>query len=585
MDDSQIFAEQEEIISYVKRALLEISQAPNEKEKEQRLYNLLAYLISSSNEIAQKNDFYEAAGRLYSAAYYLEQLHPSQAREIYDQVIKYYRAYSEYLISQHIFSEAANVMLKIATIFKEKLRDEKEYAAHLELSIELLQKTLHSYETNTEDFDKSTWREICHIHQNLALLYEKLEKWEDMLAHARQAHQIGIKIQDYLIVANSQQNIARAVKNLHGESKSLNVILEGIDFFVKEAEKIEAENNLLVLSQIYQIIKNFYEIIGNINKFEDYARKEAGVYLLLANQGIKNHIKNEQIASLYRGAALCYQSVSGNILDAASCFFLAAHYAQKARKYYDAALSYEDAARKLEELHKYQKAWDLYQLASSSALRVGEYEIAIINLFNAESVGLKIKADLQSLYHKLHKYMRQYAEIQHEKQNFFIAGTLYLEAAENLGKLRKFDINEIKSLLQSCLLEYTLIFQATDIIAYPLSSIYYVSVLIGILNPIISSFDKELMGNIPEISIERPYIHIYPDVQSILDDFKAKAPKKYLDLLQDSLQFVQTGIPLRKSFFVKNRMIFNEHGINEIKKIHNLMFDYPQLMPSTNALN
>jgi len=476
-------------------------------------------------------------------------------------------------------------LLKISSIFKDKLNNEIEYLSQLRLGIELLQKSLRILVNNQtpepNEHDKSQLGEICHLHQNLALLYEKLENWEKMLFHARQALQIATKIPDYMVVVNSLQNISRSVNYIYGKSKSLNVILEGIDYFSKEAENLEGKNNLLALAQIYQIIKNLYDQIHDINKFEDYARKEAGVYIMLANRGIKKHIKNEQISSYYRGAALCYQSLSGNIIDAASCFFLAAQYAQKAKKFYDAAISYEDAAKKLELLHKYEKAWDLYQLASSSALRAGDYEVAILNLFNAESAGLKIEEDIQSLYHKLHKYLQQYAQIQHAKLNFFISGTLYLEAAENLHKLPNPSLEEIRLLLHFCFHEYILLFQETDIKKYPLSTIYYVGVLIGILNPIVQSFPKEILrkSNKSEVFSSRHYFNIFPTPESILDYIRKNAPQKYIDLFINMIRFLKTHQPLRKSFFVKNHLLFSEHGITEIKKIHDLILVKPELFP------
>ncbi|MCF2140014.1 MAG: hypothetical protein K9W44_08175 [Candidatus Lokiarchaeota archaeon] len=633
MDDSHIFAEQEAIINYVKQAILKISHCSTETEKEQRLYDLLAYLISSSNDIAQRHDFYEAAGRLYSAAYYLEQLHPLKAQEIYFQVINYYQAYTEHLIHKKNFSEAANVVLKIASIYKKKIKNQNEYLEQLKLGIELLKKSFKIIEGPLENLSNLKLREICHNHQNLALLYEKIKNWNLMLFEARTALKIAKKIPDYMVAANSFQYISRSISNLQNRTKGINILLEAIDYFAKEAENCEIKNEFIPLAQLYQIIKNLYDQMNNVERYEYFARKEAGVYLALANQGIRNRIKNEQIASYYRGAALCYQTLKGNSIDAASCFFLAAHYSKKAKKFYDAAISYEDAAKLLENLLKYQKAWDLYQQASSCAIRVNDYELAILNLINAEAVGTKINQDLQCLYHKMYKYLLKYAQIQHYKENYFISGTLFLEAAESLSKLPEIPIDKIKGILYACYCEYLSLFQKTDIKSYPSSTIYYIGVLVNFLDPIFSSMTEEEIKYLEDIKkkveifnektnkkkkkdekdvrflignhhinlsslnkyenrnlnenqekYEKSFFKLQSS-QEIYEYLISHAPKKYIDLISTLRDFLHSLKPLRKSFFIKNRIVFPDHGIAEILKIHDLILKYPLLLKSSNSIS
>ncbi len=258
MDDNQIFAEQEAIIRHVKVALEHIEQTSDSAEKEGILYDLLAFLISSSNDIAQNHDFYEAAGRLYSAAYYLEQVHVERAQEIYLQVIDYYQEYFRVLVSREAFHDATNVLIKIASIYLTKLKDRPKYVEYIQQGISIISQIIPVLEQQGE------LRELCGKHQMLAMLYEKVDQWNDVLQHAKQALKIAKKIKDFSVITNSYFDIHRSLLVLQNSSKADNILYEAIDYFAKEAEFYEIHDDFIPLSQIYQIIKNVILIIPQV---------------------------------------------------------------------------------------------------------------------------------------------------------------------------------------------------------------------------------------------------------------------------------------------------------------------------------
>lgn len=576
MEDNQIFAEQEVIIRYVKDALDKIEETTSPNEKERQLYDLLAYLISSSNDIAQKDDFYEAAGRLYSAAYYLEQMHLDQADEIYQQVIKYYYQYYRILIQQGSLMDAANVLIKVASIYKNKLHEVENYQKYLYQGIELISQSLQKIE------EEGDLREICGKQQILAMLYEKLEKWSDVLFYANKSLEIAKKIKDYSIIANSYNDIFRSVSILADLDKADNVLYEAVDYFLKEAEYCEIQEKYILLAQIYQIVKNIFQKLDDVVKFEKYARKEAGVYLSLASQGSKDHIENVQIASYYRGAALCYFEIKGNAIDSASCFVLSAHYYQKAKKFNEAAINYEDAAKLFEDILKYEKAWEFYKIASSCALRMEDFEFAILNLMNAETMGEKLKLEMRGLYFQIQNLLTDYAQIHHEKRNFFISGTLYLEAAEYISKISPISLAKIHELLNSALEEYWALYIDEGFNKCPDFSVYYVCSLILILSKILPNFNFTEINNSVNNLISNQNKNKNNPKKASLETVKIylekHAPDKYLDLTSAMLATIASQKPQKKSFFIKNTQIFREHGIAEVQKLHDLIIKHPQIL-------
>ncbi|MHA1672885.1 MAG: hypothetical protein ACTSYI_04605, partial [Promethearchaeota archaeon] len=387
------------------------------------------------------------------------------------------------------------------------------------------------------------------------------------LNQAKQALKIAKEIKDFSVITNSYFDIHRSLLVLQNSSKADNVLYEAIDYFAKEADFYEIHDDYIPLAQIYQIIKNMYDKLNKLLKYESYARKEAGVYLALANDGVKRKLNYAQIGSYYRGAALCYGEIKGNTIDAASCFFLAGNYYNQAKKFYDAAVNFEDAAKLFEDLLKYQKARELYLQSSNCALRINDFEYAILNLINAEALGEKMGVDLSSIYLQLQKNLTQYAGIQHKNKNFFISGTLYLEAAEYTSKQPEKHFEDIFSLLSKSLAEYWALFTETDFNQCPNSSVFYVCVLILVLSSIL--FDSSISSKNSEPKIDYSSVNLY---------LVEKAPPKYLRLAEDVHAVFVSKQPLRKSFFIKTAFTFQEHGIAEIQKIHELFFQYPEFL-------
>ena len=120
------FDEQNELIHYVQNALDKIQRAKSKSEKDRHLINLTSYLVSSSQEIVEEKNYFEAAGRLYTAAYYLEEYYPEAAYDVYEKVNEYNIEYFREKLHEGAINEAANIALKIAKVFEKKLQDKEK---------------------------------------------------------------------------------------------------------------------------------------------------------------------------------------------------------------------------------------------------------------------------------------------------------------------------------------------------------------------------------------------------------------------------------------------------------------------------
>ena len=441
MEKDLIFEEQEELIAFVKESLYKIHKANTRERKDLKLYEFLSNIFNYSDSVAKRGDFYEAAGRLFIAAYYLEEYHPAESREIYQKAIEYYDLSLKKKIKEGAFQDATNISLKIANISKDKMQNNQKELIYIKKAIELIQDQIEILNVG------GNFREICGKYQTLSILYEKTNDFNNVIASAETAIRIGKKIKDYSIVANAYNILKNTYEKLQNAKESQNIAYLALNYFNEEASENEAKRELILLSQIYQIIKNLHGNLNNQEKFIKYSRKEAGVYVELAKEGLQLKIDLSQIASYYRGAALCYKESSKYSLDSASCFYLAGNYYLESEKYNEAATNYEDAAKMFEGLKKYTKAYDLYILAAKNAIKADNIKLGILNYISAESLTKLIKDNPSQIYAELIENLDKLAYREQNSKNHYVAGSLFIEAAYYYNKEQKMNSEKMKAYL------------------------------------------------------------------------------------------------------------------------------------------
>ncbi len=442
MEEDFIFEEQEELILFVKNHIGEIQKASTQERKDLKLYDFLSKLFNFSDNLAKRGDYYEAAGRLFIAAYYLEEYHPQESRDIYQKAIEYYILSLNKKIKQGSIQDATNVSLKIANIFIKKLQNHQEELKYIQKAVELIQNQIEILQVS------GNFRDLCGKYQTLSILYEKMNNFPNVISSAETAINIGKNIKDYSIIANSYNILKLAYEDMQNSKESQNITYKALDFFSKEASENEAKQEYILLSQIYQIIKNLHGNLNNQEKFLQFSRKEAGVYVELAKEGLINNLEMTQIASYYRGAALCYKESSKFSLDSASCFYAAGNYYLEAKKYNEASSNYEDAAKTFEGLKKHIKAYDLYILAGKNALKTNNLKSAILNYISAESLIKFIGVDPINILTKLVKFLKILANNEENSENHYVAGSLFIEAAFYTKKQSKNNSDIMKNYLE-----------------------------------------------------------------------------------------------------------------------------------------
>lgn len=550
---------QEEIIEKVNEYIEKIQNAKTKQEKEQFLTELRVYLEKSSEELAHNGDFYEAGGRLFSAGYYLEELYPKDAQIIYKKALAYYEKDLLQKITEGAFSEASNIALKIATIYHEKLADKENEFKYIHKAIDLVKNQIAIIE------GIGTQRELSTKYQMMAMLYVKVEEWALVIEFAKKALELAKNIKEFSIIANAYNDLALATEHLEDPHKAQNIIFEAMDYFAKEATQFEQNQDLFPLAQIYQIMKNFYTDLRDPHRFQIFSRKEAAVYIALAKATLLNENSNAQVASYYRGAALCYRETKLNDLDCATCFFLAGNYYNEAKRYVEASINYQDAAIVFEKLQKFKKASELFVKAGENAVKANNLEIAIENFIHAYDTLIHESTETRKIINLLVKYLIQLARIQETADNSFVAGTLYLEAAFYIEKLLDHDPAEFQQYFENMQKNYVFAVKiATEMTKK--SSLAYVYALASITSKILDNnlTAKNLLEELAQLKSKTAFQ--YTELTQRIEEFIDK--KEFIDLSRDNKfeKLLNTSDELQKIIILYNNKFVKKNSLRSFLK-------------------
>jgi len=546
MEEDFIFEEQEKLIAFVKNSLIKIQKATQDR-KDLKLFDFLSKLLNYSDLVAKRGDYYEAAGRLFIAAYYFEEYHPKESRDIYQKALEYYILSLNKKIKQGAIQDATNVSLKIANIFIKKLQNHQEELKYIQKAIELIQNQIEILKVS------GNFRELCGKYQTLSILYEKINDFPNVISSAETAINIGKNIKDYSIIANAYNILKSAYDNMQNSKESQNITYKALDFFSKEASENEAKQDYILLSQLYQIIKNLHGNLNNQEKFFQFSRKEAGVYVELAKEGLMNNLELTQIASYYRGAALCYKESSKFSLDSASCFYASANYYLESKKYNEAASNYEDAAKTFEGLKKYTKAYDLYILAGKNALETNNLKSTILNYISAESLIQFIKVKPTNIYNELVKFLKNLADIEQKSENHYVAGSLFIEAAFYTKKQSKKNSEIMKNYLDLAQKNYWIAAKSENEIGKKSMKAY----TFGLVCIICKFLRKEDKSN---------------SALDLLNMMNTKTGLKYSKICQDIIKCIDSNEPILLSNFNPNTTkLFNHENSSELIKLFEII--------------
>jgi len=344
--------------------------------------------------------------------------------------------------SQAKLHEIAEIYLRIAEIYIEKLQDTKQERKNILHSINFLKQESKLL----KEFDES--RKLAQNYQNIAELFCKIKDFKRAIRYYDLTINIS-KIFQYLdLLSYSYQQTSSCYKELDEFDKSKDSLSEAIEYFNLLFEEVEEKSDYIIIAQISQILKNLYELKEDEIQFINYAKKEAGAYINLAENLEKNKDNFQKIARYYRGAALCYQEINNNLIESASCFVLAGNYLERIEESDDAATNFFNAAVIFKELNNLEMAYKHYVKAGDNYWKAADVNDSTESYLNAYDIAIEggLEFNKYGIFNQIVRGLNIIAKEGLKNKEFYTAATLILESIkfyQQLDTAKDFLLNEM----------------------------------------------------------------------------------------------------------------------------------------------
>lgn len=439
----------------------------------------------------------------------MEDISPKRAQEIYLKNIQLWEKLIENFKAQAKFHEIAEIYLKLADLYGEKLKDfDRERNYILESIVFLKQES-----ELLKDFNQS--RTLSQNYQNIAELYFQISDFRNSIVYYQNVIEISKEYNYYDLLSYSYKQIAACFEELDDYNKAKNVLLDGVEFFIFLNSVFEEKNDNLALAQMSQILKNLYLLLNDEEQFLNYSKKEAGAYINLAESIEKNEENYHKIARYYRGAGLCYQEThKNNLIEAASCFVLAGNYSQKIEDHNEAAINFFEAANVFKELKNWDMTYKLFIKAGDNYWKIQDANLSTESYLNAYDIA--IEGDLEfnrfGVFNQIVRGLNKVAEESLKNKEFYSSATLILESIKFYEQLDIAKDFLLKDMVRNV---YRYYYRAANLKKISSSHIIHSYVLAALSSVLIRKIDKaeKIMS---EITAKGKTVELYKNMIKIV---------------------------------------------------------------------
>ncbi|MFX1365620.1 MAG: tetratricopeptide repeat protein [Promethearchaeota archaeon] len=403
---------------------------------------MLSYSLNFADNITQSGEYFEAGEFLFSVAEIFEGIDFLKAIDIYYHIIDIYKKLIVDLKLQGKLHEIAELYLRIAEIYNEKIGDLESEKKNILNSIKLLKQESELL----KEFNET--RKLAQNYQNIAELFLKLSDFKNAIKFSEKVIQIS-KIQNYYdMISFSYQQIASCYAELEDYNKSQDILLDGIEYFSNIITNLEEINDNSTLAQIYQILKKFYKLLDERDQYINYSKKEAGAYIDLAESLEKKQENFHKIARYYRGAGLCYLDIKNNLIECASCFLLAGNFYERIEDFNQAAINFFDGANVFKEMDNFEMAYKHYVKAGDNFWKIASINESTESYLEAYDVAIEGELEFNrfGIFNQIIRGLNKIAEEGLKNKQFFTAATLILESIkfyEQLDDAKDFLLKEM----------------------------------------------------------------------------------------------------------------------------------------------
>ncbi len=361
---------------------------------------------------------------------------------MYNQIIEFYKQQIINYKLQARLHEIAELYLRIADLYQEKIKDNQLEKKNILNSIKFLKQESRLL----KEFNET--RKLAQNYQNIAELYLKSEDFKNAIKFFGKVIEISKLYNYYDMLSFSYQQIGACYEEIDDYNTSQDVILDGVEFFSDLATELEEKNDNLILTQIYHILKNLHKILDEEDKYIVFSKKEAGAYIDLAERLEKKLENYHKIARYYRGAGLCYKDIKNNLIECASCFILAGNFSEKINDLHQAAINLFDGANMFKELNNLEMTYKHFIKAGDNFWRMGSINESTESYLNAYDIAVEGGLEFNSygIFNQIVRGLNKIAKEGLKNKQFYTAASLILESIkfyEQLDTAKDFLLREM----------------------------------------------------------------------------------------------------------------------------------------------
>ncbi len=439
----------------------------------------------------------------------MDDLDFSYAIDLYKHNIKLWEKLINHLKLQAKLHEIAEIYLRIAEIYGEKIKDKHSQKKNFLKSIEYLKqeiRLLHDF----NEMSNIEIRKIVQNYQNVAELYFKSTEFKEATNYYEQAIELSKKFSFLDLLSYSYQQKASCYEELDDYNKSKDVILDGVDYFSILFHKFEDKRKNIALAQVCQILKNLYNILNNKEQFVSYSKKEAGAYINLA-ESLEKRVENfQKIARYYRGAGLCYREIDNNLIECASCFLLAGNYSEKIGDFNETAINFSDGASVFKELNNFEMAYKHFVKAGDNFWKIHDLNQSTENYLNAYDIAVEgnLEFNRYGIFNQIIRGLSKIAKEGLMNKQFFTAATLILESIKFYEQLDAADDYFLRQMVRNV---YRYYYRAANLKKISYSHIVH-SYVLASLSSILNGQVKKAWEIVSEIDSQGRTVNVYKEM-------------------------------------------------------------------------
>ncbi len=407
-----------------------LEKAGNFKEAEQIFQNIID-CYDKEAELNIKDKKYDEAAEILLTAGELEK----KLNDI-DSAIKYYKkAVEQYLKAATQFSKgkdyqnAGNYFKKAAFYSEVEIQDEHSAKDNYQNAIESYKQFIGRI------IEEKDFKTAAQFMQLIALLYEKIENYENAIEFDEKSLDLASKGEFIQIVTDSYLHKANCFLKLNKKNEMKATLHHAKDHISKMGKKYLDNGQYLDAAESFdqtalileEMMKNFPENKNLLKELNNSYINKAESYLKVAENDLKIG-EIERAAHFKRNSALTYQ-ITKEHEKAANLFFEAGRHFEDLHNFKLASINYRDSGIQYEILKDSNKAGELLLKAGELAKKTGVIEMSL-ECFRAALRNYGCDKDAPKsiqILEELEYLLKMLAREEENEENYHIAASYLFE--------------------------------------------------------------------------------------------------------------------------------------------------------------